>query len=134
MGDKLPGPMKKAFDKALELAAFAPLLPIIDKIKSKDIQGAVEQVMSAGVLKVTQNLDPEMPRKILKKVLQNQAVTKAIQQASAQMPHLASPLQKLQQLTQLVDSADVNDIVAKFEDVFNSLKGQANFKFPGDLM
>ena len=29
---------------------------------------------------------------------------------------------------------DNADILAKFEDVFNSLKGQANFNFPGDLM
>ena len=92
MGDKLPGPMKAAFDKAMELAAYAPLLPIIEKIKSKDLQGAAEQVMSAGMLKVTQNLDTELPRKILKSVLQNKAVTTAVQQAQAQMPQLGAQL------------------------------------------
>jgi uncharacterized protein YfcZ (UPF0381/DUF406 family) len=133
MGDKLPGPMKTAFDKAMELAAYAPLLPIIERIKNKDLQGAAEQVMSAGMLKVTQNLDTELPRKILKTVLQNNAVTTAIQQAQNQIPQLGAPLQKLQQLAQQLDG-DVSDILAKFEDVFNSLKGQANFNFPGDLM
>ena len=133
LGEKIPPPMDVAFKKALKLAAYAPLLPIIDRIKSKDLQGAAEQVMSAGMLKVTQNLDTELPRKILKSVLQNNAVTTAIQQAQSQMPQLGAPLQKLQQLAQQLDG-DISDILAKFEDVFNSLKGQANFNFPGDLM
>jgi uncharacterized protein YfcZ (UPF0381/DUF406 family) len=133
LGEKIPPPMDVAFKKAMELAAYAPLLPIIERIKSKDLQGAAEQLVSAGMLKVTQNLDKELPRKILKTVLQNNAVATAIQQAQNQMPQLGAPLQKLQQLAQQLDG-DISDILAKFEDVFNSLKGQANFNFPGDLM
>ena len=72
IGEKIPPPLSTAYSKALELAAFAPLMPIVDKLKSKDLEGALAVVMSsAAVLKVTSKFDPEMPRNILKKVLQS---------------------------------------------------------------
>ena len=56
IGAKIPPPLDTAFKKALELAAFAPLLPIIDKLKNQDLEGAIEILMSGPVLKVIQNM------------------------------------------------------------------------------
>ena len=48
------------------------MLPILEHVKRGDIQDALAVVMSsAAVLKVTSKFDPEMPRNILKKVLQS---------------------------------------------------------------
>ena len=137
MGDKLPGPMKKAFDKALELAAFAPLLPLAEKLKSKDLQGALHMVMSSPMMKAVSAINTELPRTVLKRLLQNDAVTKAIQQAMARLPQqLHSPFTMLQNLSQDLDG-DI-EVLTRFQDVVESFKildaANCDFKFPDDLI
>jgi len=138
MGDKLPGPMKTAFDKALELAAFAPLLPLAEKMKSKDLQGAVALVMSGPMMKAVAAINTEMPRTLLKNLLTNAEMEAAIQQAMARMPtNLHSPFIGLQQLVLQLDG-DVDALVQRFQEVAASFKvfdvPNADFKFPHDLI
>ena len=95
---KIPPPLDQAHNTALELAAFALLRPVLDKLKNQDLQGALAVVMSsAAVLKVTARLDPEMPRNILKKVLQNVDFIAAVQKMRSKLPvNMQSPFETLQ--------------------------------------
>ena len=139
IGEKIPPPLSTAYSKALELAAFAPLLPIVEKLKSKDLEGALAVVMSsAAVLKVTSKFDPEMPRKILKKVLQNTGFQSALQQMASKLPaNLQSPLQMLQSLSQNLEGG-LEEIMGQFEEVMKECKRvfaqRPDIKFPQDLI
>jgi len=63
IGEKIPAPMNVVFNKALELAALAPLLPLIEKLKDSDLEGAFEMVMaSAPMLMCMSKFDEELPR------------------------------------------------------------------------
>ena len=138
VGDKLPGPMKMAFDKALQLAAFAPLLPLAEKMKSKDLQGAVALLMSGPMMKAVSTINTEMPRKLLKNLLTSAEMEAAIQQAMARLPtNLHSPFIGLQQLSQQLDG-DVDALVQRFQEVAASFKvfdvPNPDFKFAHDLI
>ena len=113
---KIPPPLDQAYSKALELAAFAPLMPVLDKLKNQDLEGALAVVMSsAAVLKVTARSDPEMPRNILKKVLQSTGFQSALQQMASKLPaNLQSPLKMLQSLSQNLEGG-LDEIMDKFQ-------------------
>jgi len=139
IGEKMPGPLKTAYSKALELAAFAPLMPILDKLKDKDLEGALAVVMSsAAVLKVTAKFDPEMPRNILKKVLQNAGFTAAVQKMLSKLPaNMQSPLKALQSLSQDLEG-DMDEMMEKLQGVMMECKEafaqHKDIKFPQDLI
>merc|ERR1719506_3156954 len=64
---KIPAPMDVAFAKALELAAFAPMMPVLRRIEVRDMEGAVVLVMSSpNVLRLVAPFDAELPRHVLK--------------------------------------------------------------------
>ena len=134
--------MDSVFNKALEAAAFAPLLPVIERVKAKDMPGAVALVMSStGVLKLVSKFDKELPRDVLKKVLTKQEVTDAIELCKSKMPtpELQEPFKKLQDFCQNLD-ADVDTLLQQADDVFTCFKSCADalakksFKFPQDIL
>eukprot|EP00802_Teleaulax_amphioxeia_P007136 Tamp_07142.p1 GENE.Tamp_07142~~Tamp_07142.p1 ORF type:complete len:715 (+),score=161.30 Tamp_07142:261-2147(+) len=125
--------------KALELAAFAPLMPIADKLKNKDLEGALAVVMSsAAVLKATSKFDPEMPRNVLKKVLQSTGFQSALHQMASKPPvNLQSPLQALQSLSQDLEG-DTDEMMEKLQGVMMECKEafaeHKDIQFPQDLI
>eukprot|EP00802_Teleaulax_amphioxeia_P003565 Tamp_03568.p1 GENE.Tamp_03568~~Tamp_03568.p1 ORF type:complete len:1036 (-),score=260.28 Tamp_03568:551-3568(-) len=139
IGEKMPGPLKTAYSKALEVAAFTPLMPILDKLKNKDLEGALAVVMSsAAVLKATSKFDPEMPRNVLKKVLQSTGFQSALQQMASKLPaNLQSPLQALQSLSQDLQG-DTEEMMEKLGGVMVECKEafvqRPDIKFPQDLI
>ena len=148
IGAKIPPPLDTAFKKALEVAAFAPLLPIIDKLKSQDLEGAVAEVLSPSVLKVTKNLDAELPRKVLKKILGASAVLEVIKENLQSGPkELAKPMQMLEELAGNLDG-DIDEIIARFGKAASAFQstsvtvsgakmgtdGQTGFRFPQDII
>ena len=128
--------MDVPFNKAMEIAAFAPLLPIVDKVKNSDLEGAVADVMSSmPVIKLFAQLDLEMPRAVLKKVFTNQGVLKSIQKFSA-VPQLKAPMDMLQKFADNLD-AGMDELLDNFEQVITTCKNidpTAGFKFPQDLI
>ena len=138
-GSKIPAPFDVPFGKALEMAEFAPMLPILEHLKSGDIQEALAVVMSsAAVLKVTSKFDPEMPRNILKKVLQSTGFQSALQQMASKLPaNLQSPLKMLQSLSQNLEGG-LDEIMDKFQGVMEECKRifaqRPDIKFPQDLI
>ena len=148
LGEKVPAPFDIAFKKALEVARFAPLMKVIDKLKNTDLEGAVAEVFSKPVLMVTKNLDLELPRKILKKLLGVSAVLDMIKEQLRSVPkEMAKPFQLLQDLAGNLDG-DIDDILGRFGKVFDAFQsrsvtvsgaqmgsdGAAGFSFPLDLI
>ena len=139
IGEKIPPPLDQAYNTALELAAFAPLMPVLDKLKNQDLEGALAVVMSsAAVLKVTARLDPEMPRNILKKVLQNVDFIAAVQKMRSKLPvNMQSPLETLQSLSQDLEG-DMDEMMEKLGGVMVECKEafaqRPDIKFPQDLI
>ena len=114
-------------------------MPILDKLKDKDLEGALAVVMSsAAVLKVTAKFDPEMPRNILKKVLQNAGFTAAVQKMRSKLPvNMQSPLEALQSLSQDLEG-DMDEMMEKLQGVMMECKEafaqHKDIKFPQDLI
>ena len=102
------------------------------------MEGALAVVISAAVLKVTSRFDPEMPRNILKKVLQNTGLQSAIEKMLAKLPaDLHSPLQALQSLSQNLEG-ELDEIMERFEGVMEECKRvfaqRPDIQFPQDLI
>ena len=139
LGNTIPAPFDVPFGKALELAEFAPMLPIVNHLKRGEIQDAVTVVMSsAAVLKVTSKFDPEMPRNVLKKVLQSTGFQSALQQMASKLPaNLQSPLKTLQSLSQNLEG-ELDEIMERFEGVMGECKRvfaqRPDIQFPQDLI
>jgi len=139
IGEKIPPPFSTAYSKALEVAAFAPLMPVVKKLQSKDLEGALGEVMSsAAVLKVTSKFDLEMPRNVLKKVLQSTGFQSALQQMASKLPaNLQSPLKTLQSLSQNLEG-ELDEIMERFEGVMEECKRvfaqRTDIQFPQDLI
>ena len=134
--------MDAVFNKALELAMFAPLMPVVERIKVKDLHGAAALVVSTtGVLQLVSKFDVELPRTLLKMVLQKQEVQDAVEEVKSRMPTpaLQEPFQKLQAFSQNLDAAP-EVMLSEAEEVFGSFKKSADalatnsFKFPQDLI
>ena len=139
LGNKIPAPFDVPFGKALQIAELAPLLPILEHVKSGDVQSALAEVMSsAAVLKVMSKFDPEMPRNILKKVLQNAGFTAAVQKMLSKLPaNMQSPLKALQSLSQDLEG-DMDEMMEKLQGVMMECKEafaqHKDIKFPQDLI
>merc|ERR1719183_2098711 len=134
--------MDVAFAKALELAAFAPMMPVLRRIEEKDLEGAVVLVMSSpNVLEGAEKLDAELPRHVLKRVLLKPAVQDAVEQAKSAMPteELKAPFEKLEILWKNLDT-DTETVLTKAEEVMRSFEKcsgalfMSKFKYPQDLV
>ena len=114
-------------------------MPVLDKIKHQDLEGALAVVMSStAVLKVTARFDPEMPRNILKKVLQNAGFTAAVQKMLSKLPaNMQSPLKALQSLSQDLEG-DMDEMMGKLGGVMveckEAFEQRPDIKFPQDLI
>ena len=59
LGAVMPKPLVGMYARAMELAEFAPVLPMIDKLKNGDTKGALVLVMTVPVLKLLVKIEPE---------------------------------------------------------------------------
>ena len=74
LGKMLPPPVNTAFHKALEMARYASILPMMAKMKDTDLRGALSHAMSMPVLRLLAENNEEITRKILEKLLLNKSV------------------------------------------------------------
>ena len=138
----IPAPLDEAFLKALELAKFSPLMPVMQKIQKKDMEGAVAVIVSSpNVLRLVAQFDAELPRTILEKVLLKPAVQSTVEQAKERMPteKLKEPFKKLQDLSKSLD-ADTKTVTSKTAEVIRTFQKSSRvllkrgFHFPTDLV
>ena len=116
IGEKIPPPMDKVFSKALELAAFAPLMPIVESLQRQDLQSA---------LRLLANIDTEMPKTVLKKIFLQPSVEIAIEQAMNSMPpDLQAPFITLRELQKRLHAhsspSGIMRIEMQIQDTLNS--------------
>jgi len=139
IGSVMPSSLAMIYNKALELASFAAALPLIEKIKDGDLGGAIGQILSMPLLKLVAKMDVSMPRDILKKILQNDALQASIDSALSSMQgHLREPLEMLQKFAQNLDG-NMDEIMLDLNDILKSMKVYAaapniDFSFPMDLV
>lgn len=139
IGSVMPSSLAMIYNKALELASFAAALPLIEKIKDGDLGGAIGQILSMPLLKLVAKMDVSMPRDILKKILQNDALQASIESAlSGMQENLREPLEMLQKFAQNLDG-DMDEIMLDLNDILKSMKVYAaapniDFSFPMDLV
>ena len=99
-------------------------------------------------MKVTKNLDAELPRKVLKKILGASAVLEVIKENLQSGPkELAKPMQMLEELAGNLDG-DIDEIIARFGKAASAFQstsvtvsgakmgtdGQTGFRFPQDII
>ena len=97
---------------------------------------------------VTKNLDVELPRKVLKKILGPSAVLELIKEQLQSGPkELGKPMQMLQELASNLDG-DIDELIARFGKVFSAFQsssvtvsgarmgsdGGTGFSFPLDII
>jgi hypothetical protein len=97
---------------------------------------------------VTKNLDVELPRKVLKKILGPSAVLELIKEQLQSGPkELGKPMQMLQELASNLDG-DIDELIARFGKVFSAFQsssvtvsgarmgsdGRTGFSFPLDII
>jgi hypothetical protein len=132
LGALMPEPLDEMYARAMELAEFAAVLPMIDKLKNGDVKGALALVMTVPVLKLLVKIKPEMARTVLEKVLLNPAVKTGNDHIDQAMTTV------LETFLSSVQSVDQMQLVANLERVSNAFEqvGEAstNFKFPEDLV
>jgi len=139
IGEKMPGPLKTAYSKALELAAFAPLMPIVNKLKDSDLDGATAALLSPGALQLFNSLNPEMPRNLFRFVFLSQAVRQAIELSMKHNAHLNVQFEELKRFATSLDdiclNASSDAVIEKYKEVVCSFKSSSyGFKFPSELM
>jgi len=101
LGQKVPPPFDMAFSKALDLARFAPLLPMLNALKNGSLEEAVSCIMhpdiSGPFMKLLAKFDNETPRQVLKSVFFNDGVQQTIEKYCASAPkQLRTPFRLLQ--------------------------------------
>ena len=143
LAQKLPGPLRQIFEKGLQVEAFKPLMPLVEKVvKAKDLQGATAMMMSMPILKAIECLDAEMPRALLKKFLHDNTVVSTIKSTMAQMPQqLQPPLEMLLEFSNHLDD-EVDELMENCENIYQNFvnyahvysQPQVNFKFPQSLL
>ena len=83
--------MATVLNKATEGVALKPLMPILEKVKSKDLHGAISLVFDMPMLNVLAKIDMEMPRTVIKTALLDPSVQMAIQNRLERMPEQLRP-------------------------------------------
>jgi len=139
VGDKLPGPLKGGFDKALDLASLSPLL---DKLKQADLHGALGNVLSMPMMEFCSKLDTSLPARLLERILLDPTLQNAISSALDGMPEqLQWPLLKLQEFSDHLKQApavlleDCDAVLRNFEEYAEVYSHPTvNFKFPDDII
>ena len=86
LGALMPEPLDERYARAMELAEFAAVLPMIDKLKNGDVKGALVLVMTAPVMRLLMKIEPEMVRTVLERGLLSPAVMTGIDRATAAAP------------------------------------------------
>ena len=123
VGDTIPSPIEAVFKKALQAVTFAPLLPIMEKVKSSDLEGALSDVMtSTAVLNLLSKFDEEMPRSLLRQIFANDVVQREIEHTIKSSDKLRPPLIQLQNLIKNSDQISVQILLENFEAVLASFK------------
>ena len=118
---------------------LVPFMAIWHKLRSQDREGALMAVMSsADALNATAQLDPKLPRSILKEALQHAGFTAGLQKMHSKLPANAqSPIEALQSLSQDLEGG-VDEMMQKLGDVVveckEALAQRPEFKFPQDLI
>jgi hypothetical protein len=121
IGERIPPPFSLAYGKALGFAAFAPLMPILNKLKNMDFQGAVLALLGSGsMLRLLRIADKDLPRRFLGGVLQSAGVQSALQKTISRVPaEVQYPLTYLQEFTQQLEF-DPDELMDHFDDILHN--------------
>ena len=121
IGERIPPPLSLAYGKALGFAAFAPLMPILNKLKNMDFQGAVLALLGSGsMLRLLRIADKDLPRRFLGGVLQSAGVQSALQKTISRVPaEVKYPLTYLQEFTQQLEF-DPDELMDHFDDILHN--------------
>ena len=139
LGALMPEPLDERYARAMELAEFAAVLPMIDKLKNGDVKGALVLVMTAPVMRLLMKIEPEMVRTVLERGLLSPAVMTGIDRATAAAPkEHRGPFEEMQAFLGSLPSLDSDELIDGVGRVRNAFEqaGEASthFKFPEDLV
>jgi hypothetical protein len=142
LGEVVPPPFDMAFQEALKVARFAPLLPMLNALKEGKLEEAASCIMhpdiSGPFMKLLAKIDLETPREVLKSVFLNNGVQSTIQQYCASAPkELLAPFQMLQEFGKKLEG-EMEDVLQDLSEMIKEMKvlllpenlALTDFRFP----